>query len=72
MSKYIDKNGKIIEIDDVLWDGKIHWSYCTHPVDGDYIISCEKGYNHNLSQDLFRTMSYVGKHDNCLHLFECD
>lgn len=69
---FYDKNGKQIEDDDVLWDGKIHWSYTNRKEQGEYLISCEYGYLHELSQDLFNQMSYVGKHKDCLHLFECD
>lgn len=69
---YKDKNGRKIEHDDVLWDGKIHWSYTEAEENGTYIISCEKGYKHDLSHELFVSMSYVGKHSDCLHLFECD
>lgn len=67
----LDKKGCGIRIDSVLFDGSIYWQ--TLKRDENYmLLSCERGYLHNPSLELLRTMTIIGKFEDNKHLFNCD
>jgi len=67
-----DVNGTLIKHDDVLFDGEIHWRYCISPENGTYLLSCEKGYDHNVTQERFSKLTYIGTFEGNEELFHCD
>lgn len=56
--------------DDVLFDGEIYWRYTESKRNGNYLISCEKGYNHDLS--VIAKMTIIGTFKGNEDKFECD
>lgn len=71
-SQFIDSTGKAVNKDDILFDGKIHWRYCVSELNGTYLLSCERGYIHELTQDSFSNLSIIGTLKGNEHLLECD
>lgn len=70
MANFKDKNGKEIQIDDVLQDDNTYWRLgFNEPTSEWYLLSCQ-GYEHDMSKT--ENMSYVGIYDDCQHLFICD
>lgn len=71
---FVDKNGKHIDMEDVLYDGSVFWrpGY-NDPTDDLYLISCEKGYLHGLTQEMLSQYINIGQYDEWkAELFHCD
>lgn len=65
-------DGVPVKDDDVLFDGKVHHRYCENTPNGTYLLSCETGYTHDLTQEFISTLKNVGTFKGNEHLFECD
>lgn len=68
-----DKNGTDLKDDNVLFDGKIYWRKgYNEPTNEHYLLSCEKGYEHDLSKA--SEMEIIGTYNEKehAHLFVCD
>lgn len=75
MFPFNDKNGSPIDINDVLFDGEIYWRPGDNAPEPDiyYLISCEKGYLHELTQEVLSQYENIGAYDDeKAKLFECD
>lgn len=58
--------------DTVLFDGKTYWRYCIRDIGETYLLSCEKGYLHNPTEQDLMNYEKIGSFRNNKHLFICD
>lgn len=62
-----DKNSIQLYRKDILFNGSDY--YCIHMPD---MISCTKGYIHNVTQEILADFERVGSFEDFKHLLECD
>lgn len=70
-TKFTDKKGREINIDDVITDGHIIYRVCEQD-DEMYLISCTHGYHHNPDQEFFSKFNRIGVFEDLKDAFECD
>lgn len=67
-----DKRKEKMKDDTVLYDGKVYWRYIESKVNGNYLLSCKMGYDHDVSQEHLSKFKIIGTYKGNEHLFECD
>lgn len=71
-----DKNGLELNQDDILFNGndyyRIYISKSIPSLGQVEMISCTKGYLHDIKQDDLKEFEYVGNIETHKHLLECD
>lgn len=68
-----NKHGNLLELDDIFFDGKIHWIFgFNEPTKEYYLISCEQGYKFGLTQEYISALEPKGTYKGNEKLFVCD
>lgn len=63
---------RVAEQDDIFFDGEVYHRFVDCETNGIYLISCEKGYTHDITSELLSKMKFSGKFQGNEKLFECD
>lgn len=75
MSKrdYFDANKTPLSNDDIIFDNEDYYRVCLNPcANGDYLLSCTKGYDHDMSQKNLKRFKKIGTFATHKHLLVCD
>lgn len=78
MTGYIDKNGKEIPLNSIVYghlygESEMHYFGVTKTTAGTIqLLACTYGYVHNVQQGHMDNMELIGPKEENLHLLECD